>query len=68
MPAWAWWGLIAIGLFAVGWLCGRRRHGPAGHGPWDPSWAVYFSPNGGVTHAILLTHAGNSQRVRGIRF
>jgi hypothetical protein len=55
MPPWAWWGLIAIGLFAVGWSCGRlsRPQGPAGTGPWDPSWAVYFSPNGGATHAIL---------------
>jgi phosphatidylserine/phosphatidylglycerophosphate/cardiolipin synthase-like enzyme len=55
MPAWAWWGLIAIGSFAVGWLCGRLRrwHGPAGSGPWETSWAVYFSPNGGATHAIL---------------
>jgi phosphatidylserine/phosphatidylglycerophosphate/cardiolipin synthase-like enzyme len=55
MPAWAWWGLISIGLLALGWLCGRLRwpQGPAGHGPWDTSWAVYFSPNGGATHAIL---------------
>jgi phosphatidylserine/phosphatidylglycerophosphate/cardiolipin synthase-like enzyme len=55
MPTWAWWGLIAIGLLAMGWLCGRRSRpqGPAGHGPWDTSWAVYFSPNGGATDAIL---------------
>jgi phosphatidylserine/phosphatidylglycerophosphate/cardiolipin synthase-like enzyme len=55
MPAWAWWGLISIGLFAVGWLYGRltRPQGPAGHGPWETSWAVYFSPNGGATDAIL---------------
>jgi phosphatidylserine/phosphatidylglycerophosphate/cardiolipin synthase-like enzyme len=55
IPAWAWWGLISLGLFAVGWLWGRlsRPKGPAGHGPWDTSWAVYFSPNGGATHAIL---------------
>jgi phosphatidylserine/phosphatidylglycerophosphate/cardiolipin synthase-like enzyme len=40
---------------AVGWWCGRRSRprGPAGHGPWDPSWAVYFSPNGGAAQAIL---------------
>jgi phosphatidylserine/phosphatidylglycerophosphate/cardiolipin synthase-like enzyme len=55
MPAWAWWGLISIGLFAVGWLYGRltRPQGPAGHGTWETSWAVYFSPNGGATDAIL---------------
>jgi phosphatidylserine/phosphatidylglycerophosphate/cardiolipin synthase-like enzyme len=55
MPVWAWWGLISIGLFAVGWLYGRlsRPPTPAGHGPWDTSWAVYFSPNGGATHAII---------------
>ena len=55
MPAWAWWGLISVGLFAVGWLYGRlsRPRGPAGHGPWDTSWAVYFSPNGGATDAIM---------------
>jgi phosphatidylserine/phosphatidylglycerophosphate/cardiolipin synthase-like enzyme len=55
MPAWAWWGLIAMGLVASGWLWGRRSRpqGPAGYGPWDTSWAVYFSPNGGATHAIL---------------
>jgi phosphatidylserine/phosphatidylglycerophosphate/cardiolipin synthase-like enzyme len=55
MPAWACWGLISIGLFAVGWLYGRltRPQDPAGHGPWETSWAVYFSPNGGATDAIL---------------
>jgi phosphatidylserine/phosphatidylglycerophosphate/cardiolipin synthase-like enzyme len=55
MPAWAWWGLISVSLLALGWLCGRRSRsqGPAGHGPWDTSWAVYFSPNGGATDAIL---------------
>ena len=55
MPSWVWWGLIAIGLFAVGWLCGRlsRPQRPAGTGPWDASWSVYFSPNGGATDAIL---------------
>jgi integrase len=49
MPVWAWWGLISIGLFAVGWLYGRlsRPPAPAGHGPWDTSWAVYFSSDGG---------------------
>jgi phosphatidylserine/phosphatidylglycerophosphate/cardiolipin synthase-like enzyme len=55
MPAWAWWGLSSIGLFALGWLYGRlsRQQTPAGNGPWETSWAVYFSPNGGATHAIL---------------
>jgi phosphatidylserine/phosphatidylglycerophosphate/cardiolipin synthase-like enzyme len=55
MPAWAWWGLISVGLCTLSWLWGRRSRpkGPAGHGPWESSWAVYFSPNGGATHAIL---------------
>jgi len=55
IPAWAWWGMISIGLLAVGWLCGRlgRPRTSAAQGPWDTSWAVYFSPNGGATHAIL---------------
>jgi phosphatidylserine/phosphatidylglycerophosphate/cardiolipin synthase-like enzyme len=48
-------GLISIGLFTVGWLYGRlsRPQMPAGTGPWGVAWAVYFSPNGGATHAIL---------------
>jgi phosphatidylserine/phosphatidylglycerophosphate/cardiolipin synthase-like enzyme len=60
MPAWAWWGLISVSLFALGWLCGRRSRpqGPAGHGLWDTSWAVYFSPNGGATDAILAAIRG----------
>jgi phosphatidylserine/phosphatidylglycerophosphate/cardiolipin synthase-like enzyme len=55
MPGWAWWGLISAGLCLLSWLYGRqsRSHGPAGYGPWDTSWAVYFSPNGGAAHAIL---------------
>ena len=55
MPPWVWWGLIAISVFAVGWLDGRRGRPrePAGHAPWENSWAVYFSPNGGATGAIL---------------
>jgi phosphatidylserine/phosphatidylglycerophosphate/cardiolipin synthase-like enzyme len=55
MPAWVWWGLISVGLCGLSWLWGRRSRpqGPAGHGPWETSWAVYFSPNGGATHAIL---------------
>jgi phosphatidylserine/phosphatidylglycerophosphate/cardiolipin synthase-like enzyme len=57
MPAWAWWGLISGGLCILSWVYGRlsRPHAPAGHGPWEPSWAVYFSPNGGAAHAILNT-------------
>jgi phosphatidylserine/phosphatidylglycerophosphate/cardiolipin synthase-like enzyme len=35
----------------------RRPQEPAGYGPWDTSWAVYFSPNGGATHAILDANA-----------
>jgi integrase len=55
MPVWAWWALISIGLFAVGWLYGRlsRPPHPAGHGPWDTSWAVYFSPNGGRKGGLM---------------
>jgi phosphatidylserine/phosphatidylglycerophosphate/cardiolipin synthase-like enzyme len=65
MPAWAWWALIAIGLFAVGWLWGRRRRpqGPGGYGPWDASWAVYFSPNGGATHAIIEAIRGAKRTI-----
>jgi phosphatidylserine/phosphatidylglycerophosphate/cardiolipin synthase-like enzyme len=55
MPAWAWWALISGGLCVLSWLYGRlsRPHAPAGHGPWETSWAVYSSPNSGATHAIL---------------
>jgi phosphatidylserine/phosphatidylglycerophosphate/cardiolipin synthase-like enzyme len=55
MPTWAGWGLIAIGLLTLGWRWGRlrRQQAPAGHGPGDTSWAVYFSPNGGAARAIL---------------
>jgi phosphatidylserine/phosphatidylglycerophosphate/cardiolipin synthase-like enzyme len=55
MPAWAWWGLFSGGLCVLSWLYGRlsRSPGPTGNGPWEPSWAVYFSPNGGATHAII---------------
>jgi phosphatidylserine/phosphatidylglycerophosphate/cardiolipin synthase-like enzyme len=65
LPAWAWWGLISIGLFAVGWLWGQRSRpqGPAGQGPWDPSWAVYFSPNGGATDAILAGIRGAKRTI-----
>jgi phosphatidylserine/phosphatidylglycerophosphate/cardiolipin synthase-like enzyme len=65
MPAWAWWGLMAIGLLAVGWLWGRRSRpqGPVGHSPWDTSWAVYFSPNGGATHAILAGIRGAKRTI-----
>jgi phosphatidylserine/phosphatidylglycerophosphate/cardiolipin synthase-like enzyme len=63
MPAWAWWGLISIGLFTLGWLSGRlsRPQRPAGTGPWDTSWAVYFSPNGGARDAILEV-VGNARQ------
>jgi phosphatidylserine/phosphatidylglycerophosphate/cardiolipin synthase-like enzyme len=65
MPAWAWWGLISVSLLALGWLCGRRSRpqGPAGHGPWDTSWAVYFSPNGGATDAILAAIMGAKRTI-----
>ena len=64
IPPWVWWGLIAIVAFAVGWLCGRRgQQEPAGHGRWEPSWAVYFSPNGGATHAILQAIRGTKQTI-----
>jgi phosphatidylserine/phosphatidylglycerophosphate/cardiolipin synthase-like enzyme len=55
MPVWAWWGLVSGGLCFLSWLYGRlsRPHAPAGNGPWDTSWAVYFSPNGGAARAIL---------------
>jgi phosphatidylserine/phosphatidylglycerophosphate/cardiolipin synthase-like enzyme len=55
MPAWAWWGVIGVGLCALSWLHGRlsRPHAPAATGQWQTSWAVYFSPNGGAAHAIL---------------
>jgi phosphatidylserine/phosphatidylglycerophosphate/cardiolipin synthase-like enzyme len=56
--------MIAISLFAF-WLWGRRSRpqGPAGHGPWDPSWAVYFSPNGGATDAILEGVRGTKRTI-----
>ena len=65
MPTWAWWGLIAVGLFALGWLCGRqnRSQGPAGQGLLDTSWAVYFSPNGGATDAIIQAIRGAQRTI-----
>jgi phosphatidylserine/phosphatidylglycerophosphate/cardiolipin synthase-like enzyme len=55
MPGWAWWVLISAAPCVLSWLYGRfsRPHPPAGHGLWETSWAVYFSPNGGAAHAIL---------------
>jgi phosphatidylserine/phosphatidylglycerophosphate/cardiolipin synthase-like enzyme len=55
MPAWAWWGLISGGLCVLSWLYGRlsRPQAPAGTGPWETSWGVYFSPNGGAARAIF---------------
>jgi phosphatidylserine/phosphatidylglycerophosphate/cardiolipin synthase-like enzyme len=66
VPAWAWWGLISIGLFVLGWLHGRLRRpqAPAGHGPWNTSWAVYFSPNGGATDAIIEGIRGAKRTIR----
>jgi phosphatidylserine/phosphatidylglycerophosphate/cardiolipin synthase-like enzyme len=60
MSAWAWWGLIGGGLCGLSWLYGRlsRPQAAAGTGPWDTSWAVYFSPNGGATDAILESIRG----------
>lgn len=55
MPTWGWWGFITLVLCGLSWLMGRRSRPPppAGIGPWGPSWAVYFSPNGGALAAIL---------------
>jgi phosphatidylserine/phosphatidylglycerophosphate/cardiolipin synthase-like enzyme len=55
MPAWAWWALISGGLCVLSWLYGRLSwpETPSGNGPWAPSWAVYFSPNGGAARTIL---------------
>jgi hypothetical protein len=55
MPAWAWWGVIGVGLCALSWLHGRlsRPHAPAANGEWQTSWPVYFRTNGGAAHAIL---------------
>jgi phosphatidylserine/phosphatidylglycerophosphate/cardiolipin synthase-like enzyme len=65
IPAWAWWGVIAMGLCAWGWLWGRRSRpqDPAGHGPWDTAWAIYFSPNGGAIEAILAAIRGAKQTI-----
>jgi phosphatidylserine/phosphatidylglycerophosphate/cardiolipin synthase-like enzyme len=54
MPAWAWWGLISGGLCFLSWMYGRlsRPRAPAGNGPWETSWAVYFSPKSGADHPI----------------
>jgi phosphatidylserine/phosphatidylglycerophosphate/cardiolipin synthase-like enzyme len=65
MPSWVWWGLISVGLCGLSWLWGRlsRPQGPSGNGPGDTSWAVYFSPNGGATHAILEGIRGAKQTI-----
>jgi phosphatidylserine/phosphatidylglycerophosphate/cardiolipin synthase-like enzyme len=65
MPAWAWWVLISGGLCGLSWLYGRlsRPPAPAGHGPWDTSWAAYFSPNGGATDASLEAIRGTQRTI-----
>jgi hypothetical protein len=66
MPAWARWGLISGVLCVLSWLCGRlsRPHAPAGTGPWETSWAVYFSRNGGAARAILKSISSAQQTIR----
>jgi phosphatidylserine/phosphatidylglycerophosphate/cardiolipin synthase-like enzyme len=65
MPVWAWWGLVSGGLCLLSWLYGRlsRPQAPAGNGPWDTSWAVYFSPNGGAARAILKSIGSAQQTI-----
>jgi phosphatidylserine/phosphatidylglycerophosphate/cardiolipin synthase-like enzyme len=65
MPAWAWWGLLSVGLCALSWLYGRlsRPKLPAGQGTWESAWAVYFSPNGGAMDAILAGIRGAKQTI-----
>src|SRR5262245_5795055 len=65
MPAWAWWGLISGVMCVFSWLYGRlsRPHAPAGAGPWETSWAVYFSPNGGAAHAIFQSISSAQQTI-----
>jgi phosphatidylserine/phosphatidylglycerophosphate/cardiolipin synthase-like enzyme len=50
-------GSIGPGL-AVG-----TAESAAGHGTWDTSWAVYFSPNGGATDAILEGVSGAKRTI-----
>ena len=33
------------------------------HGPWQTSWTVYFSPNGGAAHAILKSISSAQQTI-----
>jgi hypothetical protein len=60
MPAWVWCGLIGGGLCVFSGRYGRlsRPHAPAANDPWETSWAVNGSPNGGATHASLAGMRG----------
>jgi phosphatidylserine/phosphatidylglycerophosphate/cardiolipin synthase-like enzyme len=60
-----WWGLITLALCGLCWLAGRRSRPPppAGIGPWAPSWAVYFSPNGGALEAIIQCIRGAKKTI-----
>ena len=65
MPGGAWWVLISGGLCALSWLLGRlsRPPAPAGNGPWETAWAVYFSPKGGAAGAILESISSARQTI-----
>jgi phosphatidylserine/phosphatidylglycerophosphate/cardiolipin synthase-like enzyme len=65
MPARAWWGLISAGLCVLSWLYGRhsRPHAAVGPGPWETSWAAYFSPNGGAARAIFKCISSAQQTI-----
>jgi phosphatidylserine/phosphatidylglycerophosphate/cardiolipin synthase-like enzyme len=65
MYTWVWWGLFTLALCGLSSLAGRwsRPPPPAGIGPWEPSWAVYFSPNGGALEAILQCIRGAKKTI-----